>query len=48
MQSVAGRAGAMLERECRARARGAAEPWSREAQLHVPGNVGQWAIQSTL
>lgn len=46
MQSVAGRAGATLERECRAR--GAAEPWSREAQLRVPGNVGQWAIQSML
>lgn len=48
MQSVAGRAGATLERECRARARSAAEPWSSEAQLHVPGNVGQWAIQSML
>lgn len=48
MHSVAGRAGATPERECRAGARGAGEPRSRDAQLCFPGNVGQWAIQSTL
>lgn len=48
MHSVAGRAGATLERERRAGARGAGEPWSTEAWLRIPGNVGQWAIQSTL
>lgn len=44
MHDVAGNSGAMLERDHRAGARGAGEPQSKQAQLCIPGNVGQWAI----